>query len=267
MLTFPSQHCLRIDVPETLINPKPQKFVLCFSDDNVYKRAASAMKQAQFDFFETKRLTSQPDGAIQVIELAQTIARVSVSKGELAFTRDLKVKEGEGDEVQRRVTIDAEAISIEPKSAGLFSKRTSVPILGLPISFVSPCAISFPTRVAYVTLAFSDSRDRDAFAFKLFSNAKGDPQELLESTVSSSVISTGYQPPAPVPERVDEEDLLMPFAAVIEKQGPCDFQIRPTSDGTPHLYAMPAAESRATVGWPRGQHSSLSDWPVCLGFS
>jgi hypothetical protein len=64
----------------------------------------------------------------------------------------------------------------------------------------------------------------------------------------------------------NDEDFSRPFAAVIEKQGPCDFQIRPAFDGTPHLYAMPAAESRATVGWPRGQHSSLSDWPVCLGF-
>jgi hypothetical protein len=259
MLTFPSQHCLRIDVPETLINPKPQKFVLCFSDDNVYHRAASAMKQAQFAFFDAKRLASQPDGAIQAIELARTIARASVSKSEMAFTRDLKVKEGDGDEVQRQVTMDGEAINIEPKSAGIFSKRTSIPILGLPVSFLSPCAISFPTRVAYVTLAFSNSRDRDVFAYNMFSNAKGDPQELLKSPVSSSVASTGYQPPASVPKRVDEEDLLLPFAAVIEKQGQCDFQIRPASDGTPHLYAMPAAESRATVGWPCGKRSSLSD--------
>ena len=262
MLTFPSQNCLRIDVPETLINPKPQKFVLCFSDDNVYNRAASAMKQAQFAFFETKRLTSQPVGAIQVIELART-ARASVSKSEMAFTRDLKVKEGDGDEVQRQVTIDGVAIHIEPKSAGIFSKRTSIPIIGLPVSFVSPCAISFPTRVAYVTLAFSNSGDRDVFAYNLFSNAKGDPQELLKSTVSSSVTSTAsqaeYQARASVPERIDEEDFSRPFAAVIEKQGQCDFQIRPASDGTPHLYTVPAAESRATVGWPCCKRSSLSE--------
>ena len=54
--------------------------------------------------------------------------------------------------------------------------------------------------------------------------------------------------PRPALNVEDQEDFSRPFAAVIEKQGQCDFQIRPASDGTPHLYTVPAAESRATVG-------------------
>ena len=65
--------------------------------------------------------------------------------------------------------------------------------------------------------------------------------------------------PRPVLNVEDQEDFSRPFAAVIEKQGQCDFQIRPAFDGTPHLYAMPAAESRATVGWPCCKRSSLSE--------
>ena len=65
--------------------------------------------------------------------------------------------------------------------------------------------------------------------------------------------------PRPALNVEDQEDFSRPFAAVIEKQGQCDFQIRPASDGTPHLYAVPAAESRATVGWPCCKRSSLSE--------
>ena len=45
----------------------------------------------------------------------------------------------------------------------------------------------------------------------------------------------------------DEDGELQPFVAVVEKQGACEFQIRPAVDGTPHLYALPTAGSRALV--------------------
>jgi hypothetical protein len=43
------------------------------------------------------------------------------------------------------------------------------------------------------------------------------------------------------------EDFLRPFVAVLEKQGQCEFCIRPAPDGTPHLFAAPTADSRAQV--------------------
>jgi hypothetical protein len=45
----------------------------------------------------------------------------------------------------------------------------------------------------------------------------------------------------------DEDAESQTFVAVVEKQGACEFQIRPAVDGTPHLYASPTAESRASV--------------------
>ena len=46
---------------------------------------------------------------------------------------------------------------------------------------------------------------------------------------------------------VETADPLRPFVAVLEKQGLCEFHIRPAADGTPYLYASPTAESRAQV--------------------
>ena len=37
----------------------------------------------------------------------------------------------------------------------------------------------------------------------------------------------------------EDEDLTRPFLAVLEKQGACEFQIKPAADGAPYLYGMP----------------------------
>ena len=44
-------------------------------------------------------------------------------------------------------------------------------------------------------------------------------------------------PRAAFPE--EDEDLTRPFFAVVEKQGACEFQIKPAADGAPSLYGMP----------------------------
>jgi hypothetical protein len=46
---------------------------------------------------------------------------------------------------------------------------------------------------------------------------------------------------------LEEDDCFRPFFAVLEKQGQCEFYIRPAADSTPHLFAAPTADSRAQV--------------------
>jgi len=45
----------------------------------------------------------------------------------------------------------------------------------------------------------------------------------------------------------EDEDLLRSFVAVVEKQGACEFHIKPAADGAPYLYAVPMVDSSAMV--------------------
>lgn len=45
----------------------------------------------------------------------------------------------------------------------------------------------------------------------------------------------------------EDKDLTRPFLAVLEKQGACEFQIKPAADGAPYLYGMPMADSSSQV--------------------
>ena len=176
-----AQHCLRIDVPQTSTMPNPQKYILCFMNEAVYNRAARAIRQAQFVFFETKRLSSQPDGAIQTNELtlAGSLGVINSDGASTSLTQDLKVKEGDGDEVVKSVTIDGEVLVIESKQkkkdVGMRSKRSTISTVGIPIQFADSVTIVLPSRIADVRLAFSDSLQRDLFAYRLFLHSKGQP--------------------------------------------------------------------------------------------
>ena len=79
----------------------------------------------------------------------------------------------------------------------------------------------------------SKSADRSSLAVVYPMESAG----FIETATSRRSVSVPF----------DGEDPLQPFVAVLEKQGPCEFQIRPAVDGTPHLYASPTAESRALV--------------------
>jgi hypothetical protein len=209
----------------------------------VYYRAARSIRQAQFVHFESMRLSSQPDGAMQTSEFLVAAAPL---KGFSEFTQDVKVKEGDGEEILKSASICGESLTVESKSGGLFSKRTSLAVVGLPVSFVDAFTISLPSRVSEVRLIFSDSRRRDMYAYKLFLHAKGDPDAFMP--LAGSVPAPQQHQAESIEQRsIEDEDPLQPFVAVLEKQGPCEFQIRPAVDGTPHLYASPTAESRALV--------------------
>jgi hypothetical protein len=161
--------------------PNPQKYILCFMNEAVYNRAARAIRQAQFVFFETKRLSSQPDGAIQTDELtlAGSIGLINSDSASTSLTQDLKVKEGDDDEAVKSVTIDGEVLVIESKQkrggGGMRSKRSTISTVGIPIQFADSVSIILPSRIADVRLAFSDSLQRDLFAFRLFLHSKGQP--------------------------------------------------------------------------------------------
>jgi hypothetical protein len=161
--------------------PNPQKYILCFMNEAVYNRAARAIRQAQFVFFETKRLSSQPDGAIQTDELtlAGSIGLINSDSASTSLTQDLKVKEGDDDEAVKSVTIDGEVLVIESKQkkggGGMRSKRSTISTVGIPIKFADSVSIILPSRIADVRLAFSDSLQRDLFAFRLFLHSKGQP--------------------------------------------------------------------------------------------
>jgi hypothetical protein len=177
LLTRLEQYCLRVDVPQTWANPKPQKFILCFTNDVLYLRAARSIRQAQFVHFESLRLSSQPDGAMQTNELSLAGALgVTNAEGGQSFTQDLKVKEGDDVESQKSVSVDGEVLVIESKSKsglGMRSKRSIISTVGLPISFVNALTISVPSRLADITITFTDSVNRDLFAYKLFLHSKG----------------------------------------------------------------------------------------------
>ena len=150
-------------------------------NEAVYNRAARAIRQAQFVFFETKRLSSQPDGAIQTNELtlAGSLGVINSDGASTSLTQDLKVKEGDGDEVVKSVTIDGEVLVIESKQkkkdVGMRSKRSTISTVGIPIQFADSVTIVLPSRIADVRLAFSDSLQRDLFAYRLFLHSKGQP--------------------------------------------------------------------------------------------
>ena len=177
LLIVPAQYCLRVDVPQTWANPKPQKFILCFTHESVYYRAARSIRQAQFVHFESMRLSSQPDGAMQTNELSVAGALgVMNAAGTQSFTQDLNVKEGDDEVRVKSVSIDGEVLVIESKSKsslGMRSKRSIISTVGLPITFVNALTISVPSRLADVTFSFSDSVNRDLFSYKLFLHSKG----------------------------------------------------------------------------------------------
>jgi hypothetical protein len=238
---MPAQFCLRIDVPQNSINPKPVKVVLCFSDEAIFNHAARSIRRAQFLYFDSQRLCSQPEGAMHTNQLLLSATRSP--KGEPAVSRELLTQEGDGEEAVKVVSISWEELTVESKSAGFFSKRTTVSTVGMPISFISAVTISVPARVADIKFMFPNSRERDVFAYKLFLHAKGDP--LATSTFAGP--GTLFPNELPQDAAAEDEDPLLPFVAVVEKQGECECQIRPAVDGTPHLYASPTAESRASV--------------------
>jgi hypothetical protein len=148
-------------------------------NDTVCSRAARAIKQSQFSIFEAKRLSSQPGGAIQTNELtlAGSLGVMNTDAASTSLTQDLKVKEGDGDEGVKSVTIDGEVLVIESKQkivgAGMRSKRTTIPTVGIPIIFADAFSIIVPSRIADVRLSFSDSLQRDLFAYRLFLHSKG----------------------------------------------------------------------------------------------
>jgi hypothetical protein len=241
----PAQFCLRIDVPQNSVNPKPVKVVLCFSDDAIFNHAARSIRRAQFLYFDSQRLCSQPEGAMHTNQLL--LAATRSPKGEAAVSRELLTQEGDGEEAVKVVSINGEELTVESKSAGFFSKRTTLSTVGLPISFLSAVAISVPARVADIKFVFPNSGERDVFAYKLFLHAKGDPLAASTFAGPGTLFSNEPRQDADAYSSNTDEDPLLPFVAVVEKQGACEFQIRPAVDGTPHLYALPTAESRALV--------------------
>ena len=119
------------------------------------------------------------------------VTNVDGSRGQ---TQDIKVKEGDDEELLKSVSVDGEVIVIELKTKtkvhGLRSKRTIVPTVGIPIQFVDAVAFVIPTRVADVRFAFPDSLQRDLFAYKMFTHSKGrqnvfdDPLDGRQASVS-----------------------------------------------------------------------------------
>jgi hypothetical protein len=174
---------LRVDIPATWSNPTAQKIILCFTDDDTRNRAAHCIRRAQFAYFESMRLSSQPAGGIQTheLELPGTLGVTHVD-GSQSHTQDIKVKEGDDDEFLKSVSVDGEVIVIElktkTKGQGLRSKRTIVPTVGIPIQFVDALALVIPTRVADVKFTFPDSLQRDLFAYKMFVHSKGRPNTI-----------------------------------------------------------------------------------------
>jgi hypothetical protein len=149
------------------------------------------MRQMQFAYFECMRLSSQPDGAIQTNELTLGGTHgVTNTAGSQSFTQDIKVKEGNGEESVRSVSLDGEMLAIESKTKSIFSKRLVISTIGLPVLFVSPVSVAVPGRVAEITFTFSDSLHRDLFAYKLFLHSKGDPRVGSSFSASESRSST-----------------------------------------------------------------------------
>lgn len=68
------------------------------------------------------------------------------------------MKEGDGDEVVKSVTIDGEVLVIESKQkkkdVGMRSKRSTISTVGIPIQFADSVTIVLPSRIADVRLAF-----------------------------------------------------------------------------------------------------------------
>jgi hypothetical protein len=146
-------------------------------DEGLYLRAARSIRLSQFVHFESMRLSSQPDGAMQTNDLSLAGALgVTNAEGGQSFTQDIKVKDGDDEERQKSVSVDGEVLVIESKSKsglGMRSKRSIISTVGLPITFVNALAISVPSRLSDITFTFSDSVSRDLFAYKLFLYSKG----------------------------------------------------------------------------------------------
>ena len=112
--------------------------------------------------------------------------------GSTSYTQDIKVKEGDEDEMLKSVSVDAGVVIIEVKSKalgrGVRSKRSTISTVGIPVQFVDELSVVIPSRVSDVRFTFSDTLQRDLFAFKLFLHSKGHPN--FES--SASVDQFGY---------------------------------------------------------------------------
>jgi hypothetical protein len=119
---------------------------------------------------------------------------VTNTAGSQSFTQDIKVKEGDGEESVRSVSLDGEVLAIESKTkvvgVGMRSKSAIISTIGLPVLFVSPVSVAVPGRVADITFTFSDSLHRDLFAYKLFLHSKGDPRVGSSFSASESRSST-----------------------------------------------------------------------------
>jgi hypothetical protein len=233
-------------MPQTSANPKPLKIVLCFTDAAVCNHVAHLIRLAQFHFFDSQRLASQPDGAIETDQLLLPSRASRSQKGDAGFCQELLTKEGDGDECLKMVTLSSEELTVESKSAGFFSKRTALSTIGLPISFVGPATVAVPARVADVRITFANSRDRDVFAYALFLHSKGDPHTASTFAGPGTLFCHERQQE---PQSIEDYQ-FQSFVAVVEKQGQCEFQLMPAADGTPHLIATPTADSRASVCSP-----------------
>lgn len=139
------------------------------------------------------RLSSQSQVAMQTNELMLAGALgVTNVDGSTSYTQDIKVKEGDDDEMLKSVSVDAGVVIIEVKSKalgrGVRSKRSTISTVGIPIQFFDELSVVVPSRVSDVRFTFSDTLERDLFAFKLFLHSKGHPN--FES--SASVDQFGY---------------------------------------------------------------------------
>jgi hypothetical protein len=107
--------------------------------------------------------------------------------GSTSYTQDIKVKEGDEDEMLKSVSVDAGVVIIEVKSKalgrGVRSKRSTISTVGIPVQFVDDeLSVVIPSRVSDVRFTFADTLQRDLFAFKLFLHSKGHPN--FESSAS-----------------------------------------------------------------------------------
>ena len=114
------------------------------------------------------------------------------AEGSQSLTQDIKVKEGDDEEMLKSVSVDGEVVVIELKTKtmdrGMRSKRSIISTVGIPIQFVDLLSIVLPSRVTDVKFTFPDSLQRDLFAYKVFLHSKGHPN--FESGVLSKLVCT-----------------------------------------------------------------------------
>jgi hypothetical protein len=141
------------------------------------------------------RLSSQSHVAMQTNELLLAGAHgVTNVDGSTSYTQDIKVKEGDDEEMLKSVSVDAGVVIIEVKSKalgrGVRSKRSTISTVGIPVQFVDELSVVVPSRVSDVRFTFSDTLQRDLFAFKLFLHSKGHPNFESSTSVDQFGIGT-----------------------------------------------------------------------------